>query len=48
MAICAGRNNVDAEERQSINMQGIKEELRDKFAERLRQLLDSSSSNNSL
>ncbi len=31
-----------------INKQGIKEELRDKIAMRLKQLLDSSGSNNSL
>jgi len=41
-------SGVDQEERQAINMQGIKEELRDKIAERLKQLLDSSYSNNSL
>ena len=38
----------DHEERQAINKQGIKEELRDKIAMRLKQLLDSSGSNNSL
>jgi hypothetical protein len=39
---------TDQEERQAINKQGLKEELRDKIAERLKQLLDSSYSNNSL
>ena len=39
---------VDQEERQAINMKGIKEDLRDKIAERLKQLLESSYSNNSL
>jgi len=41
-------NGGDQEELQGINMQGIKEDLRDKIANRLKQLLEGSYSSNSL
>ena len=41
-------SGLDEEERQSITGKGIKEELRDEIATRLKQLLESSYSNNSL